>query len=228
MVISRTARHVVLAATLFAGYHITMTSWSMLALYLTKSPIISESVSLDDPSSSKWFILHPVLAIIGTICLPVPGVILRKYKGYWSKKIHALFFALSMTALAASLYFVWENKVARGKTHLTSWHALGGAAYTAGFLFLFAVGIMSLDPDLACIGKTNASFSSLKWVHKSGGRLLLVFGYWVCFSGWYKYYEGADLLLGALVASAASVLTYLDPLLSRLGTDDHEKMKGKS
>lgn len=228
MALSRTARHVILAGSILVGFQIAFSSWSMLALYLTKSPEISSSVSLDDPTSSKWFILHPVLAIIGTLCVPVPGVILRKYKGYWSKKIHALFFTVSSLCVLGSLYFVWINKESRGKPHLASWHALGGTLYTIGFVVLLTVGIVALDPDLACMGKTSSYFILLKWAHKSGGRALLVMGYWVCFSGWYKFYEGSDLVIGALVALAASVLTYIDPLMSRFGEPDEEKLKRKS
>jgi len=228
MTLSRTARHFVLAATLLAGFQIAIRSWLTLALHLTKSPYIAASVSLEDPTSSKWFILHPVLAIIGTLCIPVPGVILRKYKGYWSKKIHALLFGVSMMCVFASMYFVWINKESRGKPHLVSWHAMGGALYTIGFLVLLAVGIVALDPDLACMGKSSSYFSLLKWIHKSGGRVLLVVGYWVCFSGWYRFYEGADLLIGALVATAASVLTYIDPIMSRWGEADDDKLKRKS
>lgn len=229
MALSRNARHVVLIVSILLGAQIALTSWSMLALYLTKSSDIGASVSLDDPSSSKWFILHPVLAIIGTVCIPVPGVILRKYKGYWSKKIHALFFGFSMLCIVASIYFVWANKESRGKPHLSSWHALGGAGYLVGFFALFLVGVVALDPDVACLSKTNSPHSSLKWIHKSGGRLLLVFGYWICFSGWYKFYEGSDMLLGTAVATIASILTYIDPLVSRFSKDlEEDNVKRKS
>jgi hypothetical protein len=228
MVLSRNTRHFVLFVSILLGAQIASSSWSMLALYLTKSEDLFASVSLDDPSSSKWFILHPVLAIIGTVCIPVPGVILRKYKGYWSKKIHALFFTVSMLCIIFSMYIVWVNKESRGKPHLSSWHALGGAAYLVAFLALFLVGVMALDPDLACFSKSNSPYSSLKWIHKSGGRLLLVLGYWICFSGWYKFFEGSDLALGAVVASVASILTYIDPLVSRFGDANEEKMKRTS
>jgi len=172
---------------------------------------------MDDGTSPKWFILHPLLAIAGTVSIPVPAIILRKYKGYWSKKIHGYFFVLSLVLTGASMYFVYVNKALRRKPHLYSWHALGGALVVVGYLCLFSAGLMALDPDFACIGKTNPLRETLKWVHKSGGRVLLVLGYWVCFSGWYKFYQdGAEMRMGLGVAAAASLLTYIDPLISRV------------
>jgi len=223
MALSRTTRHVVLALTVIMAIQIAVESWSMLAQYLTKSPDLAQSFSFEDQTSSKWFILHPVLAIIGTVCLPVPGVILRKYRGYWSKKIHALFFGLSLFAILGSMYFVWTNKNSRDKPHLSSWHALGGAVYFLGFIALFLVGVVALDPDLAFISKSHSLHRMLKWMHKSGGRMLLVIGYWVCFSGWYKFYEGQDLLKGFAVAAGATVLTYIDPLVPEKSNEERRK-----
>ena len=208
-----------LASCLIVGAFVFIYSWRTIATSLNGTPNISQSVVLDDPASAKWFILHPILAIMGTVVLPIPAVILRQYKGYWSKKIHAFFFVLSVACIVASMYFIYTNKEIKNKPHLSSWHSLGGAFVVLGYIALFIVGIVALDPDMACITNENTIKGKLKWFHKSGGRMLLVVGYWVCFSGWYKFYTGTELILGAVVASVASVLTYMDPIIKRLTPD---------
>ena len=215
MVLSRPARHVVLTLTVLGSIYVSFQAWGLLAVFLHKSPELLSSFSLSDRTSSHWFILHPLLAILGTVMLPVPAVLLRKYKGYWSKKIHAYVFVVAMLATALSCYVIYAQKEVRGKPHLSSWHAIAGACLGLGYAGIALAGLLALDPDYAILHGKRVK-ATLKWVHKSGGRLLLVGGYLVCFSGWYKFFDaGSELWGGVLVTFTASLLTYLDPLWSR-------------
>lgn len=213
MPISREVRHVVLFTSIVAGILTTIFGWRMLAQFLLQSSDISTSVSLEDRLSPRWFILHPLLSIIGSIALPIPGVILRKYKGYWSKKVHAYVFVLAILATFTGVYVIYVQKDAREKLHLASWHAIAGATICFAYLSVGFVGLAALDPDHAFISKKSVK-GTFKWVHKTGGRLLLVGGYLVCLSGWYKFFEGEDFLRGVAVVIAASLLTYLDQIVS--------------
>ena len=216
MALPRSVRHVVLSSTLLAIVLMTVASTTTLsATLLGKGQSLRDSFR-SDTSSSLWFILHPLLAIAGTVSLPVPAVLLRKYKGYWSKKIHAYFFIAGVALTIASLYVIYVNKEAKGKWHIQSYHAIAGAVLVLGYIAFCVIGVLALDPDYACIPSEDLK-STLKWVHKSGGRVLLVAGYWVCFSGWYKFYQGSDLTTGFLVALMASFLTYVDPIVAAFG-----------
>jgi hypothetical protein len=80
------------------------------------------------------------------------------------------------------------------------------------------VGIISLDPDFAFISD-KVRKTILKWMHKSGGRILVVLGVWVCFSGWAKFFHGPAFYGGIIVACIASLLVYVDPLVNLLWPD---------
>jgi hypothetical protein len=207
--IRRNRLTILLVATLVGSVLVSFVSWRALAYFLTGTSEISGSISLVDKSSSGWFLLHPVLAIIGTVALPVPGVIIRKYKGYWSKKVHALFFFIAISAILSSLYVVYSSKEAKRKAHLQSYHALLGLSLALGYAGMAMIANMALDPDTGFI-KHLLVRPWLKWIHTSGGRLLLVFGYWICLTGWYKFFTGLELFGGAFVALVASILTLID------------------
>ena len=224
MVLSHSVRHVLLLITLLLSVLVIVHAWRLLAVSLGHSGDIWSSVSFTDAFSPGWFILHPLLGILGTLVFPVPAVLLRKYKGYWSKKVHAYVFGLSLLLTSVCVYVIYAQREARGKAHFSSWHAIGGAGLGIGYVILSAVGLVALDPDYAFVKRMK---STLKWIHKSGGRILLVFGYGVCFSGWYKFFsQGPNMWAGILVGATASLLTYIDPLASKLGqTDDFKSSK---
>jgi hypothetical protein len=212
MTIRRSLRHIVLASVILLGSLLFVQSSKIIAKHLVGGDDWLSSFSNSDPSNAAWFVAHPILAIAGSVILPVPAIILRKYKGYWSKKIHAYVFGLSLIALFLSLYIAFVHKDVRGKDHLVSLHAKAGAFLAASYLVLAMVGLLALDPDFArVIDKTRKT--NLKWIHKSGGRELAVVGYWICFSGWVKFFDGPVLWVGGAVAFVATFLTYLDPLV---------------
>lgn len=171
-----------------------------------------------DASSSSWFVAHPILGILGAVVLPVPAVILRKYKGYWSKKIHAYVFAASVLSLIACIYIAFVHKDARGKNHFVSLHAKAGSILAIIYVLLSAVGLLALDPDHALM-MAKSRKTLLKTLHKSGGRYLLVAGYWICFSGWLKFFDGTVMYMGIAVATVSSFLTFVDPLCDMVFTD---------
>lgn len=214
MALSKPFRHVVLALTILGGIVLTVFGSRKIAFHLIGNEDAINGFSASDKSSSSWFLAHPILALIGTVTLPVPAVILRKYKGYWSKKIHAYVFLVAVLAILGAVGVVIANKAARNKNHFVTVHGVSGLILAIAYISLTAIGVVSLDPDYACL-QGNAK-NILKWIHKSGGRLLLVAGYWICFSGWYKWFQGAELAAAAVVASLATLLTYIDPIASSI------------
>jgi hypothetical protein len=215
MAISRVWRHIVLLTIVVLGTIVFHNSSKTISKHLVGNDGGISNFAKSDPSSPSWFLAHPILAILATVLLPVPAVILRKYKGYWSKKIHAYVFSISLVSLILSLYIAFVHKDARGKNHLVSLHAKAGALLAVSYLVFAIVGLVALDPDFAVISEKPRK-NLLKWIHKSGGRVLLVMGYWICFSGWMKFFDGPILWAGVAVAVSASFLTYLDPLVDRM------------
>ena len=215
MALGRSTRHMLLAAVFLCAAIGTVWSSKLISHHLLGSSDGWSSFSSNDRSNPAWFLAHPILAIVGSVTLPVPAVILRKYKGYWSKKVHAYFFVIAIVALLGSIYIAFTSKSAKGKDHLVSYHARSGALLFAGYILTAVSGVIALDPDFAFISdKTRKTF--LKWLHKSGGRVLVVFGIWVCFSGWVKFFSSTNMYVGLLVAIVSSVLTFIDPITSRL------------
>jgi hypothetical protein len=227
MVLSHPNRNIVLPLVITGGCGVFIASWRMLSTCLLKTDSLSASIrNLADRAGPSWFMWHPLFAIVGTLLLPVPGVILRKYKGYWSKKIHGYVFATSLLCTFASLYFIFQAKEAKARPHLTTVHAWAGLALSVGYTALAAAGIFGLDPDHAVLQKNTPRERFVKWIHKSGGRVLLVGGYWVCFSGWYKFFnKEGSMYAGALVALTASLLTYIDPIVSEYQRRAEKKLK---
>lgn len=214
MALARSTRHFVLSAVILLGVLLSLYSSRYIADFLGKPTGNAVTFSSTDVSSSAWFLAHPVLGILGAVTLPVPAIILRKYKGYWSKKIHAYLLGASVLALLACCYVVFVHKDARGKHHLVSYHAKAGAALILAYIAFSVVGVIALDPDYAFITDKDRK-AVLKRIHKTWGRVSLVIGYWICFSGWAKFFEGSILYSGAAVVTVASFLTYLDPLVDK-------------
>lgn len=212
MALSRSIRHVVLSGVILLGLVVSVYSSRYVAEALGKSSGVTVNFSATDMSAPSWFLAHPVLGILGAVTLPVPAIILRKYKGYWSKKIHAYVLGVSLVVLFGCVYVAYAHKDARGKHHLMSYHAKAGASLVSAYLLFSFMGAAALDPDYAFISDKEKK-ALFKWVHKTWGRLSLVIGYWICFSGWAKFFEGSTLYAGAGVAAGASFLTYLDPIV---------------
>jgi hypothetical protein len=212
MHLSTQGRHIVLVFVTLIGFAVVVASSVLLSRKLSDSSLPNASFPVGDPSSKSWFLAHPVLAIVGAVVLPVPGIILRKYKGYWSKKIHAIILTLALLILLMSLFFVYAHKQAKQKEHFVSIHAKSGALLLVLYLFFCVIGLIALDPDWAFISRKEIK-TVMKRIHKSLGRITLVFGYWICFSGWLKFYQGGIMYAGLGIALVASALTYLDPLM---------------
>lgn len=200
------------------GFLLTIESSKLLSQYLIGSDQGITAFSPEKRSEPAWFLAHPILSILGSITIPVPAVIIRKYKGYWSKKIHAYMFGASIIALALGTYVVFASKISRGKAHLNSLHSQAAAVLIILYAAVAIVGIISLDPDFAFISD-KVRKTILKWMHKSGGRILVVLGFWVCFSGWAKFFDGPAFYGGIMVACIASLLVYVDPLVNLLWPD---------
>lgn len=198
----------VVAATLVVSILIVLVAWKLLGTFLLGTGEIFGSLDFSDKTSSGWFLAHPLLAILGTVALPVPGLLVRKFKGYWSKKVHAFLFSSAVSALLASLFIIYASKEAKNKPHLQSYHGIFGALLTLGYVGMAMIGSMALDPDTSFIREKHIR-SWMKWIHKSGGRILLVAGYWICLTGWYKFFPGAESIVGAMVAGLATFLTFL-------------------
>jgi hypothetical protein len=214
MIQSKILRTVILLVTIGWTVVYSIYGWRELCSVLIGHKSIRRSVSFTDLSAPEWFMLHPLLAILGTVALPVPGIILRKYKGYWSKKIHALFMTVSSLAVFLSVYVVFVNRSVREKPHLASTHAWYGATIFAGYILFTLSGFYGLDPDWASV-KDEKLKKTIKWIHKSGGRIFAVIGYWVCLTGWQKLFhrDEAKMRLAFVVVITASVLTILDPIV---------------
>lgn len=218
MAISRQGRHILLSLVILLGLLLTIESSKLLSQYLLGSNQGLIAFSAESKSEPAWFLAHPVLSILGSVTIPVPAVILRKYKGYWSKKIHAYMFGLSIIAITMGIYVVFTSKRSRGKSHLASLHAQAAAVLVILYAVVAIIGVIALDPDYAFISD-RVRKTLLKWIHKTGGRILVILGVWVCFSGWAKFFDGATLYGGAAIAAIASLLTYVDPLVSRVWPD---------
>lgn len=229
MVLSHPTRSLVLPAVVVGGCGVFLASWRMLSGSLLKTSVLAESFNnLADRAGPSWFLWHPLFAIMGTVVLPIPAVILRQYKGYWSKKIHALVFSASLACTIASLYFIFTAKDAKAKPHMTTPHAWAGLVVSLGYVASSFSGIFGLDPDLAVLGKGSELKKKAKWWHTNGGRVWVTGGYWVCFSGWYKFYnKGNDMWAGILVASAASLLTFIDTISSLIDSRIRKAKKAK-
>lgn len=206
--IHRNSLPYVVAATLVVSILIVYFSGKQLAMFLLGTGDVFGSLDFSDKTSPGWFLAHPLLAILGTVAIPVPGLLVRKFKGYWSKKVHAFLFSVAVSALLASLFIIYGSKEAKNKPHLQSYHGILGAILTLGYVAMAMIGSMALDPDTAFIREKRIR-SWFKWIHMSGGRILLVSGYWICLTGWYKFFPGAESIVGVIVAVFATFLTFL-------------------
>ena len=200
---------ILLFVTILASLVLIVSAWKKLAIFLLSSDEISNGIVFSDKTSSGWFLAHPVLAITGTVCLPVPGVLVRKYKGYWSKKVHAFIFGAAILCITLSVYVIYTSKEAKNRPHVTSNHGLMGYGLMIAYVGMSIIGILTLDPDMSLISSISLK-AWFKWVHATGGRNLIVIGFWICYSGWYKFFSGTDLLYGVVVAVIASLFTVLN------------------
>ena len=77
MAISTVVRHFVLGLTIVGGILATVLGSRKVAAHLVGHEDAINGFSAEDKGSSAWFLAHPILAIIGTVAMPVPAVILR-------------------------------------------------------------------------------------------------------------------------------------------------------
>ena len=215
MALSALGRSVLMLLTVAWSVAYCFFGWTELSSVLIGHKTIRRSVSLTDFSANEWFILHPLLAVLGTVALPVPGIILRSYKGYWSKKYHAILLGLSTLAVFLSVYVVFVNRSVRGKSHISSLHSFFGLMLFLGYVLFTLVGVFAMDPDWAWLDQSSPLRAQLKSVHKVWGRPLLVVGYLVCLSGWYKFFrhDFVQMQNAIVVVAVAIVLTYLDVII---------------
>jgi hypothetical protein len=84
-----------------------------------------------------------------------------------------------------------------------------------GYVLFTLVGVFAMDPDWAWLDQSSPLRAQLKSVHKVWGRPLLVVGYLVCLSGWYKFFrhDFVQMQNAILVVAVAIVLTYLDVII---------------
>lgn len=216
MALSSLGRSVLILLTIAWSVAYCFYGWTALSSVLIGHRTIRRSVSLTDFSANEWFILHPLLAVLGTVALPVPGIILRRYKGYWSNKFHAIFLGLSTLAVFLSVYVVFVNRSVRGKSHISSLHSFFGLMLFLGYILFTLVGVFAMDPDWAWLNHSSPLRAQLKAVHKVWGRPLLVMGYLVCLSGWYKFFQhnSEQMQNAVVVVVVAIVLTYIDMIIA--------------
>ena len=212
MEITKPLRSIILTLVIIWTIFFCYRGWNeLLSVMGVTERDIWESISTLDHSSKAWFIIHPLLAILGTVALPVPAVILRRYKGYWSKKIHAYFFIVATSSVCLSMYVIYVHKNAKGKQHFQTSHSLYGATLLAAYLLFSLVGSVALDPDWSLISNETV-IDYMKWGHKFAGRIFIAVGFWVCLSGWkYKFEKDEKNMWNAtVVVSLATFLVFMD------------------
>lgn len=231
MEFSKSLRSVVLALVIIWTIFFCRLGWiELLSVMGVTEADIWQSVTTLDHSTKAWFTVHPILAILGTVALPVPAVILRRYKGYWSKKIHAYFFIVATTSVFLSTYVIYVHKNAKGKSHFQTSHSLYGITLVVAYSLFSLAGSVALDPDWSLIsGEKLVDY--IKWGHKTIGRIFIVAGFWVCLSGWkYKFEKDEKNMWNAtFVVSLASFLVFMDKIIEFLGgAKKKDKDKTKS
>jgi hypothetical protein len=140
----------------------------------------------------------------------VPGIILRKYKGYWSKRIHSIVFTLAIGLLIAAIWVAYSHKTLKDKPHFRSYHGIGGLILLSLYIGQGLGGLLALDPDLSIAAMKNMK-KLIKKFHKSGGKLVTIFGILVILSGWWKFFPYHP--AGVAAAVTASLLVFLDTLV---------------
>lgn len=144
--------------------------------------------------SGSWqhpFSWHPFLMTTGMVSFMGIGAVTKKLGGYENTKLHAIFAWLGIFCTMGGLYAIYNNKNIMGRPHLTSYHSYAGISAAVSALGLGLVGSIVLHPDFG-MDKTN---KTIRFAHKTGGRVTLFLAWAAAFSGLYKMTQEAGILI---------------------------------
>jgi hypothetical protein len=177
--------------------------------------------SVLDEEGRKKFIYHPILMTVGVVGIPLAAILQQRLFGYRSKKIHMYSMIVSLLVSLAGGYIIVSEKLEEKKHHFHSVHAIGGLVWTIFAVSQSFFGLLALDPDLRLekfrseLGMENVKrFMTARSIHSIFGRSIVVFGYAVLFTGWWKFFSQdttKTVIMGGFLVALTGFLLF-DPL----------------